>query len=525
MNDLSTGSVLGPGYRLGCYELLGPLAQGGMADVWIARPAQKQSVERLVAIKTLLPKFADDERFQAMFLDEVRIASAIKHPNVADVLDVGEEQGFTYLVMEYVDGDALATVRREAKKKGARIPPGVLLRIMVEVCSGLHAAHELRAADGRLDGVVHRDISPQNVLVTTKGRAKLIDFGIAKARDRVAGDTSIGTLKGKVRYLAPEQAIGGRPIDRRADVWAVGAVLYHLLSGQPPYHQGDSQQTLKALRTGQPPAALGSAVHPAVEAVVMKALACAPDQRFSTAQDLQWAIEEAMGQAKLGTGASKVASFFAEHVGDRARKRNDAIAMWLGAATDRAKMGEGMRAQAQAIQTPPEAVSKEALPNAVPAPVPSAHAPGTPGSWALDGVVHHPLRRNFLAPAGAAVVLLGAAGVGLVALALRSAPAQAGASSTAQVAAGDLPASPAVGVSALPSTTAQPVAPPLATGVAGAETSVARSGPSSIAAGKGSTRTVSATTPGPTSTAASVHPVVSPVRRSTHGLPRVDDGF
>jgi len=176
---------------------------------------------------------------------------------------VGEQHETTYLVMEYVDGDSLSTVNRSLQKKGIKMPPGVLLRLMSEVCGGLHAAHELRNDEGALLGVVHRDVSPQNVLVSTRGITKLIDFGIAKARDRGAGDTNTETLKGKVRYMAPEQA-HGHNVDRRADLWAVGAIMYHFLAGKPPYDGENDVQTLLLLTSGRPPPPLPTSVHRAI---------------------------------------------------------------------------------------------------------------------------------------------------------------------------------------------------------------------------------------------------------------------
>src|ERR1019366_4862208 len=282
-------SQLAPGYKLDRYELICPIAEGGMASVWIGRQTGKHGFQKLVAIKTILPKFAADPRFEQMFVDEARIASRIEHANVTQILDVGEQHDVTYLVMEYIDGDALSKLNRAAKKKGGAIPPGVVLRVMADVCGGLHAAHELLGADGQTMGVVHRDVSPQNVLVSTKGVAKLIDFGIAKARDRLAGDTKAPTLKGKVQYMAPEQALG-RPVDRRADVWAVGAVLYHLLSGKPPFEAENEIQTLFVLSSGRPPPPMRSA-HPAVAAVVRRALSHVREQRFATAAEMQQALE------------------------------------------------------------------------------------------------------------------------------------------------------------------------------------------------------------------------------------------
>jgi len=335
-------SPLAPGFKLDRYELLCPIAEGGMASVWIARQTGKHGFERFVAIKTILPKFAADSRFQTMFLDEARIAARIEHANVAQVLDVGEQHGTTYLVMEYVDGEALSTVHRAVKRKGARLPPGVTLRIMADVCGGLHTAHELRGDDGQLLGVVHRDVSPQNVLLNMKGVAKLIDFGIAKARDRVAGDTNAGTVKGKVRYMAPEQALGNA-IDRRADLWGIGAILYHLLSGKPPYDGENDVQTLLVLTSGRPPVPLPPNVHPAISRVVKRALAADPEKRFETAAQMQQAIEDAMVEAKLVTGAAAVATTLQEFIGDRAQKRKDAISLGIKAATDREKYAALMR--------------------------------------------------------------------------------------------------------------------------------------------------------------------------------------
>jgi serine/threonine-protein kinase len=182
--------------------------------------------------------------------------------------------------------------------------------------------------------VVHRDVSPQNVLVSVRGVAKLIDFGIAKVRDRMADDASTGPLKGKVRYMAPEQA-RGEFVDRRADVWAVGAVLYHLLSGRAPYDGGNEVATLALLQAGKPPEPLPSTVHPAVASVVMRALGPLPESRFAMATELQRAIENAMVEAQLETTTPAVAAFLASHVADSARRRKSLIVQALKALSER----------------------------------------------------------------------------------------------------------------------------------------------------------------------------------------------
>ena len=330
-------SSLAPGYRLDRYELLCPIADGGMASVWIARLRGKHGFEKLVAIKTILPKFAEDLRFQQMFLDEARIASRIEHANVSQILDLGEEHGILFLAMEWVDGDALSKLRSAVERRGELIPPGIIMRVLADTCGGLHAAHELRSSDGANLGVVHRDVSPQNILVSVRGVAKLIDFGIAKARDRVADETNAGLIKGKIQYMSPEQAVGN-DVDRRADVWAVGAILYHLLKGRPPY-EGDNQlATLHLLTSGQPPAPLPPTVHPEVAAIARRALAHDPARRFATAEQMQEAIEHAMIEAKLVTTTTDVAAFLSEHMADRARGRKEAIELALRAAEDRARI-------------------------------------------------------------------------------------------------------------------------------------------------------------------------------------------
>ena len=238
---------LAPGYRLDRYELLCPLGYGGMASVWVARLLGKHGFEKLVAIKTILPKYARDPSFQEMFLDEARIAARIQHVNVAQILDLGDQHGVLFLAMEWVDGDALSKLANAAEGRGVAFPPGIAMRILVDVCAGLHAAHELRDRGGAPLEIVHRDISPHNILVGVQGTAKVIDFGIAKARDRSAGDTRTGSFKGKVKYMAPEQAILPKTTDRRADVWAVGAVLYSLLAKRSPYEGDNDMATLMQL--------------------------------------------------------------------------------------------------------------------------------------------------------------------------------------------------------------------------------------------------------------------------------------
>jgi serine/threonine protein kinase len=308
-----------------------------MASVWVARQSGKHGFEKLVAIKTILPKFATDVRFQEMFLDEARIASRIEHVNVAQIFDLGEEHDILYLAMEYVDGDSLSKLNRACQRKGIKMPTGLILRVLADTCAGLHEAHELKDPQGRALEIVHRDVSPHNILVSTKGVAKLIDFGIAKARSRMGSDTNSGVLKGKIAYMAPEQALG-HPVDRRADIWAVGAILYHLLAGRPPY-EGDNQlATLHLLGSGRPPMPLPSTVHPAISAIVRRALTFDANGRAATASDMRDAIERAMASAGITTTSADVAAFAGEHLADRAEKRRFAVDSALAAAAERKRV-------------------------------------------------------------------------------------------------------------------------------------------------------------------------------------------
>ncbi|MBI2394444.1 MAG: serine/threonine protein kinase [Deltaproteobacteria bacterium] len=339
MHEDDSANALLPGSRLERYELLCPLAKGGMASVWIARQLGKHGFEKIVAIKTILPQFSSDPRFRRMFLDEAHIAAGIEHPNVAQILDLGEQRDLLYIAMEYVDGDALSRLSRAAERKDLAVPTGIVLRILADACGGLHAAHELRGRDGQLLGVVHRDVSPQNVLVSTKGVAKIIDFGVAKARDRLAEDTNAGVLKGKIQYMAPEQAVG-KPIDRRADVWAVGAMLYAMLAGKPPFDGPNQLATLHRLTSGKPPMPLPPSVPKPITDVVRAVLTHDPDRRIPTALDLQHALEEAMNRTGLGATHTEVAAFLREHLADRAAARKQAIDLALAAAAERARVAQ-----------------------------------------------------------------------------------------------------------------------------------------------------------------------------------------
>ncbi|MBI5536800.1 MAG: serine/threonine protein kinase [Deltaproteobacteria bacterium] len=331
---------LQPGYRLDRYEVLWPIAHGGMASVYAARMQGKHGFEKLVAIKTILPQLAGDPRLEKMFLDEARIVSGIRHPNVAEIFDVGEQDDILYMIFEWVDGDSLSTLRRVVAKKGSRIPIGIVLRMLADACAGLHAAHELTDHQGNLQQVVHRDVSPQNIMVTSGGTVKVIDFGVAKAIHRLSGETSDAMLKGKVQYMAPEQALG-QAADRRLDIWAMGAVLYQLITDRLPYEGDNALVTLHMLMSRMPPAPLPAWVPGPVASVIYGSLAHDPNRRFQSAAEMQTALEGAIQQMAGTVTPTDIARYLSEHLAERIAKRKHTIQVALEAARERDRAGAG----------------------------------------------------------------------------------------------------------------------------------------------------------------------------------------
>jgi eukaryotic-like serine/threonine-protein kinase len=312
-----------------------------MASVWLARLKGKHGFEKLVALKTILPELAQDKRFRRMFLDEARIASRIEHVNIAQTLDLGEQDGHLYLVMEWVDGDSLSKLDRALEKAGQSMPLPILLKVMVEACAGLHAAHELCDAAGAPLGIVHRDVSPQNILVSVKGQTKLIDFGIAKAQSGPSEETRAGILKGKVNYMPPEQAMR-KAVDRRTDVWAVGAVLYRMLTRRTPYESPSPVTSFRLLTSLEPPALLPEHVEPQLRLLVMRALSPKPENRPATARELQAMIEEVAPESGGLACSEELASFVTAHLGHTLQERRDKITCALDTATERDTAAEAL---------------------------------------------------------------------------------------------------------------------------------------------------------------------------------------
>lgn len=308
--------VAGP-ITLGRYDLFMEIARGGMAAVYLGRQRGAVGFSRTVAIKRLHPHFAHDPEFVAMFLDEARLAARIRHPNVASTLDVGTLAGELFLVMELVVGASLSALAREGAE-----PPSVHVAaaILLDVLHGLDAAHHARSESGEPLHIVHRDISPQNVLVGVDGSARLLDFGIAKAANRLNDSTDEGTLKGKLPYMAPE-LVRGVPANRATDLYATGVVLWELLTGKQLFVAEHQAAVLERLLYAKVPApsTLRADGSTALDEVAAVAIARDPTQRYESAAAMALAVERAVRPASR----SEVAAWVRK-VGDTLVRRREA---------------------------------------------------------------------------------------------------------------------------------------------------------------------------------------------------------
>ena len=275
------------GDTVGRYDVIRPLARGGMAELYLGRARGIEGFEKLVVLKCIRQEYEHEGEFIRMFLDEARLAATMSHPNIAQVFDVDRSDGRYFFAMEYVDGRDLVAIR----KAGGRLALEHVLAIAVGVTAALHYAHELRDAEGRPRGVVHRDVSPSNVLISHDGAVKLVDFGIARAAGRLT-TTRAGTLKGKVRYMSPEQC-AAHELDRRSDIFSLGAVLYELTTDHAPFTAEADVALAHRIATedAPPPSSRVAAYPPGLERIVMRALARDRDARYPTAQALQVDLE------------------------------------------------------------------------------------------------------------------------------------------------------------------------------------------------------------------------------------------
>jgi len=278
----------------GKYTLVAKLATGGMAEIFLARLLSDGGFEKLVCIKRILPHLAKDPQFVAMFLDEARVVARISHPNVCQVFELGEIEGQYYIAMEYLAGVPLSVFRR-ADYYASPADPRLVAAFGVQACDGLHHAHQLKSATGEQLGVVHRDISAQNLFVTIDGIVKVLDFGIAKVQDQSVR-TSTGAVKGTYAYMSPEQ-LRGEKVDRRADVWALGAVLWETLAQRHLFKRDNEFLTFQAITSDPIPSIceLRPDVPPLLGDTIARAISRDREQRFATARALGEALAQAVG--------------------------------------------------------------------------------------------------------------------------------------------------------------------------------------------------------------------------------------
>lgn len=302
------------------YRLLTCLGVGGMGEVWAARDLAAPGT-RIVAVK--ITKQEGVEAAKVLW-DEARIASLIQHPNVCSVHEMGQADGTQYLVMDWCDGASLHDLLQ--KTPGHALPLPVAVKIAAQVAAGLHAAHELVDETGQALGVVHRDVSPQNVLISSQGAVLVTDFGVAKAAGQSHRPTETGEVKGKLSYMAPEQ-VKSKDIDRRADVFALGCLLYLATLGKRPFHGDDALATLYQIleKDVERPREVAADYPPSLEAIVMKALAKDRDERFQTAEELQIALERWLVEVHTRITEQDIARVLMEQLGDGIRDRKRLI--------------------------------------------------------------------------------------------------------------------------------------------------------------------------------------------------------
>ena len=342
------------GTTVGKYEILRKLASGGMAEIYLARSRGTAGFEKLVVLKRILPSVAEDPVFVSLFLDEARLAATLQHPNIGDVYDVGEADGTYFFTMEYVHGQDVRTIRMATRKRNEPVPLAIALAIVHGTASALDYAHDKRGPDGTPLGLVHRDVSASNVIVSYDGAIKLVDFGIARATSS-RHKTQTGTLKGKIPYMSPEQA-RGLPMDRRSDLFSLGVILYELTVGRRPF-RGDTDFAIMdqiVYHGAQAPSEVAPGYPEELEVIVMKMLQRAPSERYASCEEVIHAIEELIGQHRLWVSAKPLGKYMRGLFADR-------IAAWEQAERDGMSfiqhVAESITSQSQRSElvTPPSA--------------------------------------------------------------------------------------------------------------------------------------------------------------------------
>jgi len=311
--------------RFGKYLLLEKISVGGMAEVFRAKSFGVAGFEKSFALKRILPHISEDSEFVAMFIDEAKIAARLHHANICQIVEFGRVGDSYFQAMEYIPGADVRRIRRALRSRRQTIPPEIALYIAEKVCDGLDYAHRKKDVQGVSLGIVHRDVSPQNVLVSFEGGVKLIDFGIAKAANRAA-KTQAGQIKGKFSYLAPEQ-ITGQSLDGRVDLFALGVVFWEMLTGRDLFVANSEMEILRMIIRGQvpPPSQINPSLPKSLDGLVMQALATNPDDRYADAGDFLEEIQRLVYKANARIGTAAVQKFMSDNFGDDIRKEQEKV--------------------------------------------------------------------------------------------------------------------------------------------------------------------------------------------------------
>jgi len=306
------GGAKGP-VSHGRYEIIRRLALGGMAEVFLARVAGPQGFTKTLVLKQILPNLAEDQTFVKMFLSEARLAAMLSHPNIVQIFDFGETNGTYFLAMEYVEGPDLRAIRKFSQKTQRPVPFNIATKIISEVCQGLGYAHEFRHPDtGEPLNLVHRDLSPDNILVSESGSVKVLDFGIAKASG-VSEVTRSRLLKGKFAYMSPEQ-VRGDPLDARSDLFALGVVFYEILTGKRPFDGTEPGEPLGTMHSvlheePRPPSELRPDLPDALDQILFRALRKKPEQRYQSCRELKADLDRFLASRSEPTGGFELAEY------------------------------------------------------------------------------------------------------------------------------------------------------------------------------------------------------------------------
>ena len=357
----------------GRYQVLKPLAKGGMAEVLLARTVGIKGFERFVVIKRIRVENGSDAKSIEMFLDEARLVASLHHRNIVQVHDVGEEDGKFFFAMEYVHGEDGRSLLRHVKEKKQQLPLEHVITIVAGAAAGLHYAHEQKGPDWKPLGIVHRDISPGNILIGFDGGVKVVDFGIAKT-ERQSENTQAGEMKGKLGYMSPEQC-QTKTIDRRSDIYLLGIVLYELATVKRLFKGVNRFEVMSAVVDGKipKPTIYRKDLPPALEKIILKALATKVEDRYQTAEEFRLALEEFATAAHLNLSQTRLGDFMRKQFGERKEP-------WLE--DDLPKAPDVLPIRPSSPITPPDGVRVEPGTNET-----GEQSSGTPMSWPVDASI------------------------------------------------------------------------------------------------------------------------------------------